>query len=505
MANNWDFSLLPDLESFCSLFDGAQRLGREEAPRFSALRPYGGGPIEEATLYLITEASDYPRDEGAWISPEPLTGQAPHILCPGYSTLEILEKGLTLLGRFRSWELQLNELCFQNRSLDELCQLGTEILENLVCVHDGWFILIGKCKDFSLVLDTELVMSSQRDFLPRSIIDAFSGDSEYLATYTHHGPHYWKGEEGTPDSLYVNLWNDTQYLGRLLVVNTDRPICHRDFLIAEALAQRACYLLRSKTLSSHSQRISLDEILFTLLNGQTITSQELSTLMNLLDWSPNDTFITIRIQAQQAVTPDPEWRMLHNDLFGCYPGGYILFSDTQQVVILNQTKHPRTGWEIHHALAPLCRDYCLYAGFSSPVQGLQALGVTYQQAAFALEKVFALGNENWILPFEDSILDYLTNHLSGPLTLRQLIAPELLALQKLDREKGTSYYETLKQYLLWERDIPKAAEALIIHRTTLLYRLKKIQSLLNLRLEDPWYRLTLLLSTWILERHVDGG
>ena len=66
--------------------------------------------------------------------------------------------------------------------------------------------------------------------------------------------------------------------------------------------------------------------------------------------------------------------------------------------------------------------------------------------------------------------------------------------------RGTQYFETLRAYLLNERDIPKTAETLIIHRTTLLYRLKKIKSLLNVDLEDPWKRLYLTLSLWILEK-----
>ena len=68
-----------------------------------------------------------------------------------------------------------------------------------------------------------------------------------------------------------------------------------------------------------------------------------------------------------------------------------------------------------------------------------------------------------------------------------------------DRQKGTQYFETFREYLLNERDIPKTSEKLIIHRTTLLYRLKKIQAMLNANLEDPWERLYLTLSLWILE------
>ena len=88
----------------------------------------------------------------------------------------------------------------------------------------------------------------------------------------------------------------------------------------------------------------------------------------------------------------------------------------------------------------------------------------------------------------------------SPLTPGSLVAPELTALMDHDKDNDTPYFETLREYLLRERDIPRTAEALIIHRTTLLYRLKKIRGILHTDLEDPWQRLYLILSLWILEK-----
>ena len=59
--------------------------------------------------------------------------------------------------------------------------------------------------------------------------------------------------------------------------------------------------------------------------------------------------------------------------------------------------------------------------------------------------------------------------------------------------------ETLWAYLLHERSIPRTAEALIIHRTTLTYRLGKLEELWNLNLDDSDTRLYLLLSFRMLE------
>jgi DNA-binding PucR family transcriptional regulator len=134
------------------------------------------------------------------------------------------------------------------------------------------------------------------------------------------------------------------------------------------------------------------------------------------------------------------------------------------------------------------------------VEGIQELNASYIQAGIALDTAFQKRGIQWVMSFSECVLDYMIQSATSPLLARHLVCPELLALRGYDEENKTPFYETLKQFLLLERDIPKTSETLIIHRTTLLYRLKKIQSLVHLNLEDPWTRLQLMLSLWILEK-----
>ena len=69
----------------------------------------------------------------------------------------------------------------------------------------------------------------------------------------------------------------------------------------------------------------------------------------------------------------------------------------------------------------------------------------------------------------------------------------------------TQYFNTLRSYLINERNIPKTANALIIHRTTLTYRLQKISEIFSLNLEDPYQRLYLLVSFFILDTEGYNG
>lgn len=98
--------------------------------------------------------------------------------------------------------------------------------------------------------------------------------------------------------------------------------------------------------------------------------------------------------------------------------------------------------------------------------------------------------------------DYVLNHLfsfyeneNKPL----LSHPALNTLKIYDSQNNTLFYSTLRVYLENERSLVKTAKTLYIHRNTLLYRIDKIQSILNLDLDDSDIRLYLLMSYHLLE------
>ena len=240
--------------------------------------------------------------------------------------------------------------------------------------------------------------------------------------------------------------------------------------------------------------------MYSLLRGGQQDAAELTQLVDVLQWKKNNRFQCIRIRNQRGEGTTVMEHVLHSDLFRLFPESYVLFGGQEQCVILNLTREPISDAMIRYRLAPLCRDCGLYAGISSPVSDLRELELAYYQADVALERAFRLRNEKWIISFRECAMEHMLETMDSPLPSRALVSPELLELMDHDRQAGTQYFETIRAYLRNERDIPKTAEALIIHRTTLLYRLKKIRSMLHVNLDDPEQRLYLNLSLWILEK-----
>lgn len=460
---------------------------------------HGQTQLQPDVLYLLRpEERKFPVDDYSYLSAALIPGNANHFVCPGSADEKIMDFVLELFSDFQQKEQMIDQLTYRKQGLQELCQLGASLLENPVCIHDDWFMMIAMSQGMEEVMPPEHFTNSTKGFIPRMILDDFRHDSDYLETYTYQDAQIWQSREDTPASLYVNLWDGTVYLGRLLVLQHNRPFKQADFILAEVLTQRATFLLHQQKLGEQHPLKSMDDVVYNLVEGKNLDPSELTQLMNILRWKKNDRFLCIRIRNQQSEGKVVMEHVLHSDLFRIFPEGYILFAGHEQCVILNLTRDRVPASMIRHRLAPLCRDYCLYAGISSPVSDIRDLRFAYYQANAALELAFRLRSEKWIIAFSECAMEHVLEKIELPLWT--MVSPELLSMIEYDRQKDTQYFETFREYLLNERDIPKTSEKLIIHRTTLLYRLKKIQSQWNLNLEDPWQRLYLTWSLWMLEK-----
>ncbi|MBR7179822.1 MAG: helix-turn-helix domain-containing protein [Oscillospiraceae bacterium] len=466
---------------------------------YRGIRLYHGQPqLHRDVLYLLRPTeTDFPVDRYTYLCSAPLPGKANHMICPSHPDEVIMDQILEVFSLFRDWEEAMDLLLYRSASLQELCELGAKLLENPVCIHDDWFVMTAMTADFAQILELEYLMSSTKGFIPRSIVEDFLYDSEYLETYTHHGPRIWQAP-GQVDSLYVNLWDGSVYKGRLLVGRKNRDFLHRDFLVAEALTQRAVSLLRRQQPGREEIHRNMDDILFSLLQGKQADPSELSYLTDMLRWQISDRLACLRLKPQEHISTMRN-QLLHSDLFQQFPGSYILMSSQEQCVILNLNQTDTDPGQILLRLESLCRNYSLYAGISFPVTGIRELSAAYYQAGAAIDHVSRVRSGKSVLGFGECAMEHLIRNLPAPLTPGHLLAPDLTVLTEHDRRNGTQYFETFREYLLQERDIPRTSKALIIHRTTLLYRLQKIQSLISADLEDPWQRLYLIFSLWLLE------
>lgn len=137
-------------------------------------------------------------------------------------------------------------------------------------------------------------------------------------------------------------------------------------------------------------------------------------------------------------------------------------------------------------------------GISNPFTNLHLLADYLRQASYAAE--YGYGSKEALCFFRDHALSYLLDSCIRELPADSLYSQGLIALLDNDQQRGTEYVKTLDTYLQNETHITQTAEALYIHRSSLIKRLDKIQRLIGDDLAKAdvrlYYRICLALLNY---------
>ena len=150
-------------------------------------------------------------------------------------------------------------------------------------------------------------------------------------------------------------------------------------------------------------------------------------------------------------------------------------------------------------LTGLLREHNLVAGISRLLRDLTQIAAYNAQSEKALELGLMYRRDLYVHLYDDlSIYGMLESHAAIG-EVQKLCHSAVFTLQRFDLKHGTCLLETFAAYLRSNRSIPDTAERLSVHRNTVSYRLRKINELIHINLDNSDTVFHLLLSCYVLE------
>lgn len=108
----------------------------------------------------------------------------------------------------------------------------------------------------------------------------------------------------------------------------------------------------------------------------------------------------------------------------------------------------------------------------------------YQQAKDALDLGLSLQKPGKVFYFQQLSIYRLFELGNRTTDITEYIHPAVLSLVNYDKENNTEFLKTLYYYVMNIKALLKTKDILHIHRNTLVYRINKIQELMNIDLDD---------------------
>ena len=143
----------------------------------------------------------------------------------------------------------------------------------------------------------------------------------------------------------------------------------------------------------------------------------------------------------------------------------------------------------------------LVAGVSMTFPDLLESPKYYRQSMRAIDAALLVRKPGRVFTYSEMLTFYAAHTLLKRHDVDEFCPEDIATIRSYDEVHGSELCATLEQYLLHVGDPVAAAEALHVHRNTLLYRINKIRELTGMDLSDGNERLAIQLYFRLAECH----
>lgn len=405
-----------------------------------------------------------------------------------------------IFERYRQWERELLLAKNGERPLDRMLEASLKIFRNPVFVHDAGFYILSCPHRHPRMPVWEKDPKTGRDLLPLNIINDFKVDVEYLETLSATRAALFSAEQRSYPILFVNLWNNGRYEGRICVDELEHPILPGHYQALEYLGHFMEASIRSGGLFWLSMEDRAEQFFQEFIHGKIQDQSSIMRTLYFLKWNRHDRYLCLRLETERTNIPQFSAPATLSHIETLISGCSAFLHQSGITVIVNLSYSHSRASDILSSLAVLLRESLLKMGVSSEISDFFQLPQAEFQARTALVLGLNSQSTHWYYRFDDYLLEFLLQKGGEFLSPELLCSHKLLALRQYDENNHTEFYVTLKTFLELERNALQTAKALFIHRSTLFYRLERIEKIADVHLDDPKERLILRISFYILEQ-----
>lgn len=408
-----------------------------------------------------------------------------------------LQKRIRTIDR---WEHDLDRISAERGSYQEMLDISRDVLGNLVTMSDSTYRLIAYTPDMPIddPITNELI---EKGFHGERAIARFR-ETKALSRWAKQGKTHYSGNRITqyPSMNHVFKINGAYFVQMVMTCNnvpySQGLLDTFDILASHIKAHiRRCQSYESETYAEGT------ELLSALLAGKTMPKDIIARQARSIGLSENG---AVRLYAIKPKTADAEnLGYLARRISSMLPDNPVVLRDGAAYLVVQARKSDgKADRTVRAALSALIDFSYVDAAISGPLPELQNLDKGARQIAIAFEysamlrspEHDSLDKHDPFARFEDYLFDYLLFSEGKDYAFLEfcLNTSALARIKESTPRKNPSDGDILRCYLRHECSASRTADALGIHRNTVLNRIGSVTEREGLDLDSPKTRISLI-------------
>lgn len=391
---------------------------------------------------------------------------------------------------YNAWERKMSEDIDSGFPLNMLIDNCHIVLDVPFLVYDSTFTIRAFSPFFpedSVNNEWKRILQEKR--MPSEVILKFR--SQFYRSRQSHEPTIFDPPIFEYRLVCSNIFSMQKYLGTITLFEFRHIITKGRIQLTRHLSK----MLERWISRNPDRREFLPEasVFQELLEGIIPSKIEVTKRLELLSWEESNKKLIICItnRVRACTTDDLLYTIIEQKFASCYTVLYqssiVVIANVSMIekqVLLDRLKEwiAKDGYRV---------------GISYPFTNIMDILKHYKQAEVALR--YGSKEHGSINTCEDYAYSYACHILREHLRT-DINHPALLTLKNHDDTHHSELYKTLWEYLRQERNLVLTAEELGIHRNSLVYRVKKIEQLIQVDLNNPEIRSYLLLCFRLIDK-----
>lgn len=393
---------------------------------------------------------------------------------------KILSEILRIIADFYQWSDELGQAVFEG-DLYKFLDIAHRMIGNPLWIVDENQCLVAYTKDDQCQSPVwqDTVKTGYISLYGTSIVEMKNVEKELSNS---HKPVMVKVSPLKAPFLSTNIIINNKAVAKLNCIESNKPVTKGVQDLCVYLSQKLYVEFLRQKISKSKEKNTYVKLLKDLLEKQGINEYAVQKQLEKIGWEPKKYFMLIVIPCEKIIVSKSDINSLCYQVASVVPGSVCIVWELSVVCLINSShSNPMTEERKQH-LASFLGKYNLHAGIS---EVYEALYMTYREFSLAKQTLAIAINdygEGRIHRYQDYAFLNIRNILAEKDNLENFCFKGFLQLLEYDREYGTNYTHTLYVYLSNNQHPGETASALFIHRSTLNYRIKKIESIANIDL-----------------------
>lgn len=396
----------------------------------------------------------------------------------------------------------LHEALYKGESIQRLVDIISPVMSNELILMNSDFQLIAQTYPESrLYKQNAFVQDLGKEYIPSEVLTFFKNDPIYSSVRDEKEPFLYKASVHNVDIWCMNVFLNNEFICRVTMPESENPFRPYDKELLRyftSIIQHKYNDLKSVDSFRKSNRLS--GILLDLMEGKNVEDNQLYHALGLYRIGSGCEYQCIVIQPSDRDYYNKTLSAYCEYIEKNYPGS-VAFEYKEEIVSILMLPPVQTEQEaFRRNIIEFLRDNFLKAGFSNPYSDIREISIRYKQAKAALKTGQQLNSFKWVFYFQEECLEYMKELITAELPPIYLCSTKVTVLLDYDKTHHTDYIQTLSVYLSTGRNAVETANKMYLHRSTMMYRLKRIREISGINFQDPDELLFIMISLRLL-RH----